>query len=112
MNYAIIILVNATSQWLSLSRTERDTFVDKELNGIFKKFKRTCNVKLFDSDFTNASVSDFMIVETDSLEQFGYLMGYLRESKTFAKPYFEVKDLIIGVPNKFRGSMDIQDVSA
>lgn len=112
MKYTIIILVNATHQWLSLSRTERDLFVEKELNEIFKRYGDTCKIKLFDSDFTNSTVSDFIIVETQNLEQFGYMMGYLRESKTFAMPYFEVKDLIIGVPNNFRGSMDIANVRA
>ncbi|WP_212004494.1 darcynin family protein [Chitinophaga sp. HK235] len=111
MNYTIIILINATPQWLTLPRKERDRFVQNEVNPIFDKFADKCKVKLFDSDFTCAGVSDFVIIETGNLEDFGYLMGYLRESKTFAVPYFEVKNIITGVPNNFRGSLDIADIT-
>jgi hypothetical protein len=110
MNYTILILVNATPQWLSLQRSERDHFVENEIRPIFAKYGDSCKIKLFDSDFTNPSISDFMIVETEDLQAFGFMMGYLRESKTFATPYFELKELIVGVPNNFRGSLDIMDV--
>jgi Darcynin, domain of unknown function len=110
MNYTILILVNATPQWLSLQRSERDHFVETELQPIFAKYGHSCNIRLFDSDFTNPGVSDFIIVETEDLKEFGFMMGYLRESKTFAAPYFDIKDLIVGVPNNFRGSLDIADI--
>jgi len=110
MNYTILLLVNATSSWLSLSRTQRDHFVENELRPILTKYSRSCTISLFDCDFTNPNVSDFMIVETEDLKEFGFMMGYLRESKTFATPYFEIKELIVGVPNNFRGSMDIADI--
>lgn len=112
MKYTILILVNATSQWLLLPRSARDAFVENELQPILKKFSSSCNIRLFDSDFTHSKISDFLIIETDDLNEYGYLIGYLRESKTFAAPYFEIIDLIIGVNNNFRGSLDIQDVTA
>ncbi|MBB6129534.1 darcynin family protein [Mucilaginibacter lappiensis] len=111
MKYTILILVNATGQWLTLPRAERDAFVENELRPIFKKFKTNCNIRLYDADFTHAHISDFLIVETDNLEDHAYLMGYLRESKTFAIPYFEVKELVVGVANNFRGSLAIEDIT-
>lgn len=110
MNYIIILLVKATPQWLTLPRTQRDQFVQTEVRPILDKFAGQCSVRLFDCDFTHAQVSDFMIIETTNLEQYAYLIGYLRESKTLAVPYFDIKDIIVGVPNNFRGSMDIDDI--
>jgi darcynin-like uncharacterized protein len=110
MNYTIVILFNATSQWLSMSRTERDHFNENELRPILRKYSDTCKISLFDSDFTHSSVSDFIIIETDDLIEYGYMMGYLRESKTLAAPYFEIKELVVGVPNNFRGSIDVKDI--
>jgi hypothetical protein len=110
MTYTILILVNATPAWLTLSRIERDRFVEHELRPILGKYAHSCTIRLFDCDFTNPDVSDFMIVETAEMKDFGFLMGYLRESGTFAVPYFEIKNLIIGVPNNFRGSIGIADV--
>lgn len=110
MNYTILVLVNASHAWLSLKREERDLFVEKELQPVLQKYSDTCEIDIFDCDFTHASVSDFLIIKTTNLSDWGYLMGYLRESKTFAAPYFEVKDIVIGVPNNFRGSMNIDDI--
>lgn len=110
MNYTILLLVKATPQWLTLPRTQRDQFVQTEVRAVLDKFSDQCSIRLFDCDFTHAQVSDFMIIETGNLEQYGYLTGYLRESKTLAVPYFEIKDIIIGVPNNFRGSMNIDDI--
>ena len=111
MRYTIIILVNATHQWLSLSRRERDEFIEGELRPIFKRYSDSCDIRLYDSDFTTAGISNFMIVETEDLSAFGFLMGYLRESKTLASPYFTIKQLVVGVPNNFRGSISIEEVS-
>ncbi len=110
MHYTIILTAKATAQWLTKSRPERDHFLETEVRPVLDKFADQCSVRLFDCDFTHAQVSDFMIIETDNLEHFGYLIGYLRESKTFAAPYFDVKDIIIGVPNNFRGPMNIDDI--
>ncbi|MCW3465833.1 darcynin family protein [Chitinophaga nivalis] len=111
MEYTILILVNATSQWLSMPRTERDTFVETEFRPILQHYSNVCKVRLYDADFTHPGVSDFLIIETSDLQAFGYLMGYLRESKTLAAPYFSVKELVIGVPNNFRGSMAVSDIT-
>ncbi|SKA47671.1 Darcynin, protein of unknown function [Chitinophaga eiseniae] len=110
MNYTIILLVKATPQWLTLPRPERDLFVQTEVRAVLDKFADQCSIRLFDCDFTHAHVSDFMIIETTNLEQYSYLIGYLRESKTLAVPYFEIKDIIVGVPNNFRGPMNIDDI--
>lgn len=93
-----------------LSREERDKFVEKEIRPLLAHFGETCSINIYDSDFTHANISDFIIIHTESLEQYGYLIGYLRESKTFAIPYFEIKELVVGVNNNFRGSIAINDI--
>lgn len=110
MRYTIVILLNATPLWLSKSRAERDEFVNVELGPVLNHFSASCKVSLFDSDFTHAKVSDFMLVETDELETYGLMMGYLRESATLAAPYFVIQELVVGVANNFRGSMEIADL--
>lgn len=107
MQYTILILVKASHPWLSMPRAERDLFVENEIRPILSKYSDSCSIRLFDCDFTNAEVSDFFIIETADLIQYGYLIGYLRESKTLAVPYFEIKNIVIGVPNNFRGSMEV-----
>lgn len=99
--YTILVLMNATPQWLSLSREERSKFVEKELTPIFVRVGKTVNVRLFDSEYFHATVSDFMIVSTTSLSDYKLLIELMRDSKVYGVPYFEIRDIIAGQENLF-----------
>lgn len=99
--YTILVLMNATSDWLSLTRDERSEFVEKELTPIFVRVSNTVSVQLFDSEYFHASVSDFMIVSTTNLDDYKLFIELLRDTKVYGTPYFEIKDIIIGQENLF-----------
>ncbi len=99
--YTILILMDATSQWLSLNREERSEFVEKELTPIFDRVSKTVTVQLFDSEYFHATVSDFMIVSTSDLDDYKLLIELLRDTKVYGTPYFEIKDIIVGQENLF-----------
>lgn len=99
--YTILVLMNATPQWLTLNREERSEFVEKELTPIFVRVSKTVNVQLFDSEYFHASVSDFMIVSTSDLDDYKLFIELLRDTKVYGTPYFEIKDIIVGQENLF-----------
>jgi len=99
--YTVLVLMNATPKWLSLTRNERSKFVEKELAPIFVRVSKTVNVRLFDSEYFHSSVSDFMIVSTTSLDDYKLLIELLRDTKVYGVPYFEIKDIIVGQENLF-----------
>lgn len=99
--YTILVLMNATPKWLSLSRDERSKFVEKELTPIFVRVSKTVNVKLFDSEYFHGAVSDFMIITTTNLDDHKLFIELLRDTKVYGVPYFEVKDIIVGQENLF-----------
>jgi hypothetical protein len=99
--YTILVLMNATPKWLSLTRDERSEFVEKELTPIFIRVSKTVNIKLFDSEYFHSSVSDFMIVSTTNLDDYKLLIELLRDTKIYGVPYFEIKDIIVGQENLF-----------
>ncbi|MCL6218027.1 darcynin family protein [Zunongwangia pacifica] len=99
--YTILVLMNATSSWLSLTRSERSKFVEKELTPIFIRVSETVNVRLFDSEYFHSSVSDFMLISTTNLDDYKLLIELLRDTKVYGVPYFEVKDIIVGQENLF-----------
>ncbi|WP_428071125.1 darcynin family protein [Chryseobacterium gambrini] len=99
--YTILVLMNSTPQWLSLTRDERSRFVEKEITPIFIRVSKTVNVKLFDSEYFHASVSDFMIVTTTDLNDYKLLIELLRDNKIYGVPYFEIKYIIVGQENLF-----------
>ena len=99
--YTILVLMNATPKWLSLTRDKRSKFVEKELTPIFVRVSKTVSVHLFDSEYFHSSVSDFMIVTTTNLDDYKLLIELLRDTKVYAAPYFEIKDIIVGQENLF-----------
>ncbi|GAA5024874.1 hypothetical protein GCM10011506_08800 [Marivirga lumbricoides] len=99
--YTILVLMNATPQWLTLNRDERSDFVEKELTPIFVRVSKTVTVQLFDSEYFHASVSDFMIVSTTDLDDYKLFIELLRDTKVYGAPYFEIKDIIVGQENLF-----------
>ncbi|WP_460472866.1 darcynin family protein [Emticicia fontis] len=99
--YTILVLMNATPQWLSLARDQRSEFFKKQVMPIFQKVGQAVEVKLFDSEYFHAKVSDFMIISTGNLDQYKLLIEFLRDSKIYGVPYFEVIDIIIGQENLF-----------
>lgn len=99
--YTIVILMNASPKWLSLSRDERSKFFEKELQPVFARVSHNVNIRLFDSEYFHASVSDFMILHTLHLKDYQLLIELLRDTKVYGAPYFEIKDIIIGQENLF-----------
>lgn len=99
--YTALVLLNATPQWLSLTRDERSIFFEKEVLPIFQKVEKTVKVSFFDSEYFNSTVSDFMIITATNLDDYKLMIELLRDTEIYGIPYFEVKDIIIGQENIF-----------
>ena len=105
--YTILVLMNATPQWLSLTREQRSQFFEKQIMPIFQKVGQLVEIKLFDSEYFHAGVSDFMIISTENLNQYKLLIELLRDSKIYGVPYCEVVDIIVGQENLFEDFNEI-----
>lgn len=99
--YTILVLMNATPKWLSLTREERSRFFETEVMPIFARTGETVKTSLYDSEYFHATVSDFMIINTASLGDYKLMIELLRDTKIYSAPYFEIKDIIIGQENLF-----------
>lgn len=99
--YTVLVLMNATPQWLSLSRDQRSRFFEKEVMPAFQQVGKTTTLRLFDSEYFHAGVSDFMMIETRNLDDYQELIERFRDSKIYGVPYFEIKDIIVGQENRF-----------
>lgn len=99
--YTILVLMNATPKWLALTRNERSKFVENEITPIIQRVSKTVNVSFYDSEYFHSSVSDFMMVGTNVLDDYKTLIEMLRDTKIYSVPYFEIKDIIMGQENLF-----------
>lgn len=99
--YTILVLMNATPKWLSLSREERSKFFDQEVIPIFNRVSRSVKASFYDSEYFHAAVSDFMIIQATDLREYKLLIELLRDTRIYSAPYFNVKDIIVGQENLF-----------
>ena len=104
--YTILVLMSATPCWLSLTRDQRSSFVEKDLLPIVQRVGETVNVRFFDSEYFHSSVSDFMLITTTNLDEYKLLIELLRDTKVYSAPYFEIKDIIVGQENLFEDFND------
>ena len=100
-SYTILMLLNATPVWLSLSRDKRSQFFTKDILPIFQRVSKTVKIGFYDSEYFHSTISDFMIITTADLDEYKLLIELLRDTKIYGIPYFEVKDIIIGQENLF-----------
>ena len=100
--YTILLLMRAMPSWLSLSRAERNHFFEETVAPILSRYSEVCHVRVFDSEYFHGVVSDFMVVETNDLEQYSFMIEAMRDTEIFSIPYFDLKDIIVGVENGFR----------
>lgn len=99
--YTVLVLMNATPQWLSLTREQRTGFFETSVAPAFQSVGKTVSVRLFDSEYFHATVSDFMIITAENLEDYQELIERLRDTRIYGAPYFEIKDVIVGQENRF-----------
>lgn len=94
--YSIIVLLNATPLWLSLTRKERSVFFEQTILPINKRVEASVDIRFFDSEYFHASVSDYIIITTGDLESYKRWIELIRDTKIYGEPFFKVKDIIIG----------------
>lgn len=99
--YSILLLLQAMPSWLALSRKQRADFYAGILQPLFRQFANSCSFRLFDSEFFHAGISDFMLIETKSLQEYETFIEMLRDTPFYGVPYFQVRDIIPARENAF-----------
>lgn len=100
--YTILLLLQARPEWLRLSRKERQQYFENTVTPLFESVAKQVQVRLFDSEYFHAKVSDFILLSTSDLTAYGLLIEKLRDSAIYQVPYFEVVDIIIGQEEAFK----------
>lgn len=100
--YTVVVLLTATPDWLRLSRLERGAFFDQTINPIFGKYAPKIKLRWLDAEAFSARCSDVAIFEVADLQDHYFLMEELRDTALFAKPYFRMEEVIIGLEDGFQ----------
>jgi hypothetical protein len=103
----IFMLLDATPQWLALSRQQRTDYYQHTIMPIFARFSASIKLRLFDSEYFNARVSDILLLETTSMSDYRLLIEMLRDTEIYSVPYFLITDIIPAKENGFREADEV-----
>lgn len=102
MKYTVLLLMQAMPAWLQLSRDERATFFNGKVMPLINKYQVQLSVRLFDAEYFHSTVSDFMMIETEDMEAYADFIENLRDTDIYSIHYFNVRDIIVGIENRFK----------
>lgn len=102
MKYTIVIPYAFHADWLKRSWEERSEYERQHVRPVFEKFAGKVSARFFDAEAFSARHSDFMILETEDLKHYYYLIETLRESQLFKDGLVEFKDVLLGIEDGFR----------
>ncbi|MGI0115544.1 darcynin family protein [Zooshikella sp. RANM57] len=98
--YTFFVHMNATKEWLSLSREERTQYFESIQTDIFSKYP-SVSIKLYDVEAFSSKCSDIAVYETESIQDYYFLIDALRDSKIYTVPYFEIVDIFPAIEEGF-----------
>jgi hypothetical protein len=99
MKHTIIILLKATDNWVKQSTGKHDLFLNEEIKPIVDKMSKRIHVRFFNSQSFNAHISNYLIIETNSLHDYQDFFYALQETKVFGE-YFSPQEIIMGEENR------------
>ncbi|MCJ8300632.1 MAG: hypothetical protein MJK13_17095 [Pseudomonadales bacterium] len=98
--YSFFVHMNATKEWLSLSRDARDAFFCGTIAGLVSAYP-SVSMRLYDAEAFTAKCSDIAVYETEIIQDYYFLMDALRDSKIYTVPYFEIEDIFPAIEEGF-----------
>jgi hypothetical protein len=102
IEYTIVMSYSFSNEWLAKPRDERHTFEAEHLFPILMKYSDSLKRRSYDADAFQTNSSDFMIIETEDLDTYYFMVEELRDSKMLAKGYVKIDNFMIGINNEYK----------
>jgi hypothetical protein len=102
IEYTIVMSYSFSNEWLAKPRAERRAFEEQHLFPILMKYSDKLKRRSYDADAFQTHTSDFMIIETEDLDAYYFMIEELRDSKMLAKGYARIDNFMIGINNEYK----------
>ncbi|WP_441249019.1 darcynin family protein [Kitasatospora sp. McL0602] len=102
MKYTIVLGYTLTPKWLALSREERNAMRAAHIQPIFARYADRVSARFFDAEAFNTRFSDFVLLETEDLGAYYFLVEELRDSVLISQGYLVLGDVTLGVEDGFQ----------
>lgn len=102
IQYTIVMSYSFSNEWLAKPRTDRRRFEEEHLFPILARYRDRLKHTTFDADAFQTNTSDFMIIETEDLDAYYFMVEELRDSKLLGKGYAKIDNFMIGINNQYK----------
>ncbi|GAA0402001.1 darcynin family protein [Streptomyces luteireticuli] len=101
MKYGIVLTYTVTERWLALSREERNAMREAHLEPAFAAHADRVRARFFDAEAFSGRISDFVVLETEDLGAYYFLIEALRDTPVVAGGYLTFGEIFLGVEDGF-----------
>ncbi|BDU77651.1 darcynin family protein [Mesoterricola sediminis] len=102
MNYAAMMSIKYSSDWLAMPRKDRNRFNEEILAPILARFAGKVSVRFFDAEAFSADVSDFALFEFGDPKDYYFLIEELRDTELYTKEWLSVKGILLGIEDGYQ----------
>ncbi|UMR30648.1 hypothetical protein MJ904_27480 [Massilia sp. MB5] len=100
--YSIVMCYTFSNEWLHKPPGERRDYEGQHIFPILIRYGDRIKRASFDAEAFTTSFSDFMILETEDLSAYYFMMEELRASPMLTKGYVTISNVIIGINNEYK----------
>ncbi|MFG2180570.1 darcynin family protein [Streptomyces abikoensis] len=102
MKYGIVLTYTVTERWLALSREQRNAMREAHLEPAFAAYADRVRARFFDAEAFSGRFSDFVVLETEDLGAYYFLIEALRDTPVIAEGYLTFGEIFLGVEDGFQ----------
>ncbi|MCC2274144.1 hypothetical protein LKL35_01615 [Streptomyces sp. ET3-23] len=102
MKYGIVLTYTVTPRWLALAREERNAMRSAHLEPVFAAYADRVTARFFDAEAFNGRFSDFVVLETEDLGAYYFLVEALRDTPVISEGYLAFGEIFLGVEDGFQ----------
>jgi hypothetical protein len=101
MKYTALVTCDFAPSWLALPRAERKTFRAEHVLPVLARHRGRVKARFFDSESFHAEFSDFILFETERIEDYFLLVEELRDNPLVTQGHVQLLEAFLTIENGY-----------
>jgi len=102
LTYTVIVCYSFSNEWLGMTRLQRKAFENAHVLPILGSYREVVRIRSYDSEAFMTEFTDFMVIETEDLRQYYFMIEELRDSPLFVQGLATIKQIFIGLEDGYK----------
>ena len=102
LTYTILVCYSFSNEWLGKTRDQRKAFERANVLPVLGKYQDSVRIRSYDAEAFETRFTDFMVMETEDLRMYYFLIEELRDSPLFTEGFATIKQIFIGLEDGYK----------